>query len=299
MKTILYLTFMLCLFVGVSAADRHIQTSIHPINGMLQIELPDNTITVNTNTPGVIIKKYPNGALKQITLNQVRTLYQIDYYEPADLDSEQVSRVLKLDNINGLYYLHGKSYTLSRTGKFLTVSNWSEGQLDGKQEIYDEFQQIREERVFSKGFPVGEWNYYYANGYKSRQLTLPNNKEEWEQLKRPLAKAQRGPIPEHEETYNVQELWFDEEGRKEKELYYMAQQKGDKFILQENGKSISFDQYGRTLAETEFIGDKGRHTQYFYTDNTVQSKTEYIIRDKVFKQISLNTPEILIPVLAP
>ena len=278
----LLFTFTLLSLVFISG-NLHNQTSIEPVSSILHIKLPDDVLKINVNSPGIKLEKYPDGTLKHISLFQIGMQYEIDFHYGMQNKKERIAKVLRFGIFNGVFLLHGQTFTFHENGEMLTEINWEQGQLNGTYRIFNEYGILIEEKLFEKGIPVGTWKHYYPDGTLAIEQKLPTNYKDWENTSEPILATQ---------------TWFDEKGNKQRHLELEAQIQHGNLSLKPNGKDTIYTTQQHVSLQT-YPKNKTWVQKNSKSQKVNKSTVSYFIDQKKFKTIQEPIQNNLIPILAP
>lgn len=253
------------LFMG---ANLHHQTSVDPITLYLTVNIGKEELVINLESPGLIIKKYPDGYLKHLTVPFINSIWKIYFYpHQEEMKIERVSLVQRFRERNNYLLLHGQVESYNEYGRLMASSVWYEGKLHGKSEVYNSYGQLIEEKEYEEGFPVNEWKQYYDNGEVATKVSFPPSKKDWEDadlLK--VSSEDIFSIASHE-ALNAEEIWYDESGLKIKEIIYELYQRGERYVIEKTGVVRSFEGEEKLVMEESFLDSDQSGNRRLYYNN--------------------------------
>lgn len=284
-KRFIFILSFVSIFFLISA-DLNNQTTASARYQDIKIRVMDELISTDLDSPGVKIKKFQNGRLKQLTIHLINAVIDLQFH-PVLEGAEKVAMIRKYRIYDGLLLLDGPVRKIDKKGNLLAETNWSKGVLHGQQLIYDEHQKLVEQRYYDQGYPVGEWCLFYANGNKASEITFPSSLEDWEKTKSagddsPLANdiftmAYRSPLA-------IKENWYNQDAIKRKEIEYKIYKTRDSFVVKPTGLVINFDSQGNAVKTRDLSSGSGYENHVFSSLGINYQERTTWFSDRVFKQ---------------
>lgn len=279
------------------SADRHLHTSADPHLQLIQLHLGSEVIDLYLNAPGVSYRKAHDGTLQSVSFEHVGTLYRVRFHENGMLyGREQPAQIQRFRVYDGEALLEGASETFGEDGTLLTQTYWNRGKLDGTQKIFDSKYQLREERMFAEGIPVGKWLFYYSDGTLASQVTFPPDLNSWKKSLVEGSQKESDKIWERPFYHPllIKGVWFDRNGRKEREFQQFAHLTPTGFQVYPSHESKQFDDYGRLVhyQGQSKEGKKGCQVDTVIVDHLGmhEVRKSLLIDGKSFKNSRLSLP---------
>lgn len=288
-------SYFLLAFV-LTSADMHLQTSADPIAQLIHLKLGDDTIDLYLNAPGVSFEKALDGSLAFVSFEHLGASYRVRFHKNGgSYGGERPALIQRFRIYDGLSLLDGVSESFDQSGNLITQSTWRKGKLHGVQKIFDNDKQLREERQFEEGVPVGLWSTYYVDGSLASQTHFPEDLKAWQASYIP--ESEKGPLDVsglHSQAYyhplTVKEIWFDEKGHKEGEFERLAHLDHEGFQLLPIHESKNFDDYGRLVHHTQKKRFQECETVTINNSGILSVKSEVRFGGRVYKKSSLSLP---------
>lgn len=258
--------FIMLLFNSniLMGADLHHQTTADSVSLYMTVHIGDEDLTVNLESPGLVIRKYPGGYLKHLTVPFVNSIWEIYFHPPEEnMRKERVSLVQRFRMMNNRLLLQGVTQSFDKYGKLVSFSNWEEGKLHGRSQILNADGQVLEDQMYEYGVPVRMWKQFYATGKVAQEIEFPTSKGEWEETEVasiPYLERNLFSMSYHS-PLTATEYWYDEDGIKIKEVLYNLYKDGHRYIVENTGKSKSFDMDGNVIQEADFSERRGTGTR--------------------------------------
>jgi hypothetical protein len=273
--------------IPLFAANLHNQTNANLRYNDLKIKVLDDVISTDLDSPGVEIKKFPNGRLKQLNIHLINAVIVL-HFHPVATGPEKVSLYQNFRVFNGLLMLDGPSKTLDIAGRLITESNWSQGKLHGAQNIYDSSGILREERHYDHGFPVKTWSLYYDNAKKASSIEFPSNLDEWLTTEEGDASNSNNDSiysMVYSKSVPAKEVWYNMQGSIRKEIFYTLTKEGDGFDVDYTGKVLNYDDMGNVVRSVELTHGAGFENRvYDSLGLTYHDKTTWFSNQPFKKQ---------------
>ncbi|MDF2577753.1 MAG: toxin-antitoxin system YwqK family antitoxin [Chlamydiales bacterium] len=274
---------IVALSLGFISADRFSQTTANPDTKMLQIRLKDQWFEINLDTPGIKISRYPNGTLKQISIQIVNISYSIHFYEQIQKAPEKVALIKRFQSFQDRLLLHGKTERYDEDGHLLVEINWQEGKLHGAQRIYNRDFKLIEEREYDSGFPIGLWKTYYPDGNIASEISFPASSAQWRDTRLEGKAPSSGHIAvmNYHHPVKAKETWYYLNGSKQREREFDISEYQLSYTIMPTGASTSFSPHGTVVRNvTVALGEKHEH-------NTLKASGNIYYKDKLWYSDSL------------
>jgi hypothetical protein len=233
------------------------------------LKLEGEDLKINLDSPGVDIRYFIDGTLKELTFQRVSKWTRVTFHKPSGPRQEQVHTIARFNVAGDSLYLDGTCQSYDPEGNLISESSWVHGRLHGAQRILNRFGVILKERRYENGFPVGTWTNSSADGTISAEIHFPRAYSDWDNgdengtLCADAAEIHRLAVPA---KHLVMETWFNQAGIKQKEIEYQAYRYGDLAIIRARGVNRSYDHDGNVVRDIHISQGNGRDTRHFRTD---------------------------------
>jgi|SaaInlStandDraft_3_1057020.scaffolds.fasta_scaffold49715_1 antitoxin component YwqK of YwqJK toxin-antitoxin module len=279
------------------SANLHLQTSAD--EGLyLHLKLGNVLHTIHLESPGIKIDKYPSGQLKHLSIPRLNGLWEIFFHKPMYDDmKEQISLIKRFRLVGEMYTLEGPVEQYNEDGDVISVTTWNEGVMHGPQMRYDDYGLVLEERYYDQGFPIGAWKMYYTSGNIATEIAFPKSKSEWDETYVPPARGYTSDSIFAMPYYHpkmTQEIWYDEDGVKFKEIEREYYRDGNRFVIAKTGTTRSYNEDGKVVQKRKYNKLTGEETRAFVFDQFNMKVERYdtlydMHRFNVYDQIFFNS----------
>ncbi|MDF2550058.1 MAG: hypothetical protein K0S07_1125 [Chlamydiales bacterium] len=250
-------TLALLISVFFLSANLNLETSAAQKKGFLRLNILSRQYVVDLNSSQVHALKTREGFLKELSFSQLNDLFQITFYPQFPYPNEKLKTVKTFTWLENQLVLNGAMLSYTEAGQLHRELWWKNGRLSGPYRIYNEAGRKLEERSYDNGLPVGEWTVYYPNGQKACEVTFPHSQEVW--LSTLVASSsKRSHLAEMRphRPYQTTEVWYYENGAKQKELTYLIYFKDRKQCKTELIAEKSFDLKGVLVENNTTLGKR-------------------------------------------
>lgn len=269
-------------------ANQHRQTSADPIKKQLLIELPNLTLTVNLDSPGVEYKKTRQGYLKEITFNKLNHMYQITFYPEAVTRNEKIKTVRSFTYLDNALYLDGPTLVYDRSGRLIRESNWKKGKMDGVHRVFNSYGNLKEEKTYRMGLPIGTWRQCYADGTIARKVIYPESEVVWAETKSQGQRSHRKQFKSiglHSPTKG-KEIWFDHSGSKLREKTFAMYLTPDNKVKRNLKNETYFDRSGKVIRQVNWNEGQRTEVSFHKTAGKVTRTVKRYINGKLYRESS-------------
>jgi antitoxin component YwqK of YwqJK toxin-antitoxin module len=280
---------LLILFASffLISADLHFNTSASMRYKDIKIKYLDKTVTANLDSPGVKLKKYPNGRLEKLTIHKINSVIEI-YFHELENGAEKVALIQNFRVYNGLLLLDGPLEKLSTKGNLMSQSNWHKGYLQGRQIIYNDDQKLAEEQWYDQGYPVKSWKLFYSSGQVASNITFPKSMESWKKtlvknkkFKGATNKVQSSPYFQH--SIEAKETWYSSLGKKRRETVYKISKTPDSFLAVPTGEFYTFGDNGEIVSQEKLYRGTGVEEHIYTSLGRTYHKRDSWLNGRLFK----------------
>lgn len=256
---------LLVMSIGVTltSANMHLQTSADAESQQVALQLGRDKVSIFLDAPGVYFEKSARGHLTYITFFRMNTLVKIWFHPKSDMDtSEKIRLVKRFQLADGKWLLHGPTREFNSSGELLSETNWMDGKLHGKQLVYSPYQVLLEEKHWDLSFPIGTWKLFYSGGTLASEVTYPESKKKWLSTLIPGYDTLEPSLfsMDYQNSIPATEVWYTEEGLKQKEQQLICSFDGKRYRIEETGAVAFYDSYGQRVRHREVVNGKGRDT---------------------------------------
>ncbi len=231
------------------SANRHVQTSTHPVTGKFMLNLYSEKIALDLDAPGSSYQTTPEGFLVTLSFQKQSVYYYVTFHPTTEPADERVASVQRFESAGDLMVLSGASHTYSPDGQLLSESNWQNGRMEGAQRRYFESGMVLDECFYEGGFPVKTWTAYFDHGNKATEIVFPASLEEWSKTR--LGDNDQSATSVMTLPYNhpiaIHETWFSENGTKQRERSLNAYKDDTQVVMDPTGDEKYFDAAGAVI----------------------------------------------------
>lgn len=268
-------------------------TTVDKISKQMRIRLKDGgEINFNLEGPGVVVRTYKDGALKHVTIPVNTAVTEVYFYPQDRFVKEKVALIQSFNNLKGIVVLHGPTKLYDEEGNLVLDENWDAGLLNGKWRRLSKLGMVLEERQYHMGFPIKTWTSYYPNGKKSSQITFPQDMNEWKATELEGTGESPGSLysADYYHPFRTQEVWYSEDGVKQKEIHYEMIKEGRFVSVLGTGKADSYTPYGKLSRRLRIPQGTGNDEHFYqhFDQQYLERKTWF--NDEIFKTVSLSGP---------
>ena len=286
---------ILFLPLNIWTADQHHQTTVNPKTGELTLNIPyQDPKTINLYHPNVQYSKFSDGQLKFISFHEIGTYFEISFYPQKIQDKEKIAIVKRFKTGPKIKLLDGPSMQLDEDGNIISLTEWSMGKLNGKQEFYSEKSQLTEKREFENNLPIKKWVTFYPNGQVSSEIIFPASETEWKKTEIPNTKL---PFKNNLRTANYPHpftatlTWYYPNGKKSKEIEYLFYKNNEQILLLETGKATFYGPNGKKIGSKNTPNGNGKEQFSIHSLGIHYQKEITWFNNSIFKVIHSQNPD--------